>query len=120
MCFPVKFTKFVRTPFLTETIWWLLLRAPNFVSMSRLCTTQKNSSSLAKLITPHNTFFTEQLPVAALKCQISFQKREKQKQFFIPLLTLIRLKSCNCIKIKFLFIHDSEKTTRIYLPIFSI
>ena len=33
---------------------------------------------------------------------------------------LIRLKPCNCIKIKILFIHDSEGTTRIYLPIFSV
>ena len=59
--------------------------------------------------TPQNTFFTEQLPVAAFKCQLFFLKREKQKQFFILPLTLIRLKSCNCIKIKILLIHDSEK-----------
>ena len=24
-CFPVKFTKFLRTPFFTEHLWWLLL-----------------------------------------------------------------------------------------------
>ena len=26
MCFPVNFVKFLRTPFLTEHLWWLLLR----------------------------------------------------------------------------------------------
>ena len=31
-CFPVKFAKFLRTPFLTETLRWLLLR----VSTSRI------------------------------------------------------------------------------------
>ena len=25
MCFPVNFVKFLRTPFFTEHIWWLLL-----------------------------------------------------------------------------------------------
>ena len=35
-----------------------------------------------------------------------FLEREKQKQFFIPPLWL---KSCNCIKNKILFIHNSEK-----------
>ena len=25
MCFPVNFAKFLRTPFLTEQLWWLLL-----------------------------------------------------------------------------------------------
>ena len=44
--------------------------------------------------------------MAAFKCQLFFLKREKQKQLFIPPLTLIRLKSCNCIKIKMLSIHD--------------
>ena len=54
MCFPLKFAKFLRTPFLTEPLRSLLLRAPNFVSMSQLCTIQNNSNSLAKahLITP--------------------------------------------------------------------
>ena len=53
--------------------------------------------------------------MAAFKCQSFFQNWEKQKHF--PL-TLIRLKSCNRIKVKILFIHDSEKTTRIYLQFF--
>ena len=26
-CFPVNFVKFLRTPFLTEHLWWLLLEA---------------------------------------------------------------------------------------------
>ena len=28
-CFPVNFAKFLRTPFLTEHLWWLLLRTGN-------------------------------------------------------------------------------------------
>ena len=47
-CFPVKFAKFPRTTFLTEHLQWLLLRAPNFVSVPRLCTIQNTSNSLAK------------------------------------------------------------------------
>ena len=47
-CFPVNFAKFLRTPFLTEHLWWLLLRAPDFVSLPRLCTIQNTSNSLAK------------------------------------------------------------------------
>ena len=46
-------------------------------------------------------------------CQISvifLKKGKKQKQLFIPPLCLIRLKSCNCIKIvKIVFIHNFEK-----------
>ena len=73
--------------------------------------------------TPRNTFFTEQLPVAAFRWQLYFFiffKREKQKQIFIPRLTLIRLKFCNCFKIKSFSFMILKKTTRIYLPIFSI
>ena len=60
--------------------------------------------------TPQNTFFREQLPVASVKFQLVFYKGKKQKQFFIPSLCSIHLKSCNCIKIvKFAFIHNFEK-----------
>ena len=119
----MNFTKFLRTHFLTEYLRWLLLRAPNFLSVPRLCTIHNTSNSLAKAhlripFLQNNCQWL--LPVAACKCQLFFLKRKKQKQFFIPPLTLIRLKSCNYIKIKILFIHDSEKTTRIYLPILSI
>ena len=47
-CFPVKFAKFLGTPFLTEPPRWLLLRATNFVSVFRLCTIQNTSNPLAK------------------------------------------------------------------------
>ena len=54
--------------------------------------------------------FIEQLPVASVKFQLFFKKGKKQKQFFIPPLCLIRLKSCNCIKIvKIVFIHNFAK-----------
>ena len=68
--------------------------------------------------TPQNTFFAEQLPVADFKCQLFFLKRGKQKQFFIPPLSLIRSKSCNCIKIKILFIHNSEKILQSIVQFF--
>ena len=29
-CFPVNFVKFLRTPFLTEHLWWLLLHLVGF------------------------------------------------------------------------------------------
>ena len=48
ICFPVKFVKFLRRPFLTEHLQWLILRAPNFVSVLWLCTIQNTSNSLAK------------------------------------------------------------------------
>ena len=47
-CFPVKFAKFLRTSFLTEHLQWLVLRAPNFVSVPRLCTIQNISNFFAK------------------------------------------------------------------------
>ena len=47
--------------------------------------------------------FIEQLPVASVKFQLFFKKGKKQEQFFIPPLCLIRLKSCNCIKIVKMF-----------------
>ena len=93
-----------------------VLRAPNFVNMSRLCTIQNNSNSLAKahLITPFLQNSSQWL-----LWNVSFFLKGKTEKIFIPLLTLIRLKSCNCIKIIH-FIHYSEKIIRIYLPIFSI
>ena len=27
-CFPVNFSKFLKTPFITENLWWLLLKTP--------------------------------------------------------------------------------------------
>ena len=68
-CSTEKFAKFLRTPFLTEHLQRLLIRAPNFVSVPRHCTTQNISNSLAKahLRTP---FLQNRL--AAFKCHYSF------------------------------------------------
>ena len=110
-CFPVNFAKFLRPYFLTEHLRWLLLRAPNVVSVPRLSTIQNTSNSLAKanLRIPFLQNSSQRLlPMTAFKCQSFFQNWEKQKHF--PL-TLIRLKSCNCIKVNILFIHDSQKAT---------
>ena len=86
--FPVKFAKILRTPFLTEHLQWLLLRAPNLgvswhPNVSYSLYYPEHLKFLGKS-TPQNTLFTEQLPVAAFKCQLLFYKREKQKQFFMP------------------------------------
>ena len=59
----MKFAKFLRTPFLTETLRWLLLRAPNFYP-EHLKFFGKSASQ--------NTFFAEQLQVAAFNCQLFF------------------------------------------------
>ena len=65
-CLPVKFAKFLRIPFFTKTLRWLLLRARNFASVPRPCTIQNTSNSLAKahLKTP-------------FKCQLLFLKKGK-------------------------------------------
>ena len=119
-CFPVSFAKFLKIHFLTEHLRWLLLRGPDFVSVPQLFTIQRTSNSLAKahLKIPFLQSSSQWLPSNVI--YFVFKKGKNKKQFFIPPLTLTCLKSCNSIKIKILFIHDSEKTTRIYLPFFSI
>ena len=62
--------------------------------------------------------FYRTAPSSCFQMPVIFLKKEKQKQFFLPPLSLIRSKSCNCIKIKILIIHNSEKATPIYLPFF--
>ena len=47
-CFAVKFAKFLRKPFVTEHLLWLLLTAANFLIVPRICTIQNTSHSLAK------------------------------------------------------------------------
>ena len=47
-CEICEISNFEISPLLTEHLQWLLLRAPNFVSVSRLCTIQNTSNSLAK------------------------------------------------------------------------
>ena len=55
--------------------------------------------------------FIEQLLVVSVKFQLFFKKgKKKQKQLSILPLCLIRLKSCNCIKIvKIVFIFNFAK-----------
>ena len=83
--------------------------APNFVKVPRLCTIQSASNSQAKihLKTP---FLQNSFQWLLSNFSYFLKKGKKQKQFFIPSLFLIRLKSCNCIKIvKIVFIHNFEK-----------
>ena len=89
-------------------------RAPNIVSALRLFTIQSISNSQSK--THLSTSFLQSSSQWLLsQMSVIFLERQKQKQFSIPPLCLIRLKSCNCIEIKTLFIHISEKTTPSYL-----
>ena len=89
-------------------------RAPNIVSAPRLFTIQSISNSQSK--THLSTSFLQSSSQWLLsQMSVIFLERQKQKQFSIPPLCLIRLKSCNCIEIKTLFIHISEKTTPSYL-----
>ena len=87
-------------------------RAPNFVSAPRLFTPQDTSNPKSR--THLRTSFLQNSSQWLLsRMSVILLQREKQKQFFIPPLCLIRLKSCNCIKIKILFIHKSKKTPYI-------
>ena len=85
-------------------------RAPNFVKVPRLCTIQNASNSQAKihLRTP---FLQNSFELLLSNFNYFLKKGKKQKQFFIPPLCLIRLKSSNCIKIvKIVYIHNFEKS----------
>ena len=84
-------------------------RAPNFVKVSRLCTIQNASNSQAKI--HFRTPFLQNSFQWLLSTFSYFSKEgKKQKQFFIPPLCLLRLSSCNYIKIfKVAFIHNFEE-----------
>ena len=43
-CFPKKFAKFLRTPFFTEHLWWLLLSALKKYIFSRTVNIKKDST----------------------------------------------------------------------------
>ena len=79
-CFPVKFAKFLRTLFLTEHLQWLLLRAPNFVSVPRLCTIQNTSNFLAKAHL--KTFFLQNSSQWLLSNVSYFFKKGKNRNNF--------------------------------------
>ena len=116
-CFPVKFAKFLRKPFLTKSPRWLLLRAPNFDRVPRLCNIQNTSNSLAK--THIRTPLLQNSSQWLLSNVGYFFLKGKTKTIFHTSSDLNRLQII-CIKIKILLILYSKKTTRIFLPIFSI
>ena len=66
-CFPVNFAKFLRTPFLTEHLWWLLLESGNW---NKLAPIYKKSL-------PENLIFV---------CVQWLQLVKRSKQFLIMLL----------------------------------
>ena len=53
-------------------------------------------------------------PSGCFQMSVTFLERRKQNQFFIPPLCLIRMKSCNCIKIKSISFIMLKKTALIY------
>ena len=119
---PVKFAEFLRSfsyrtspvaPSESSCMYALSVCSVFVLSRSPRILWQKHTSEY---------LFYRTAPSGCFQMSVIFlKKREKQKQFFMPPLTLKRFKTCNGIKIKILFIHDSEKKpTRIYLPIFSI
>ena len=83
-------------------------RAPNFVSVPLLFTIRNTSNSQSKTDL-RTSFLQNSFQWLLSQMSVIFLERQKQKQFSTPPLCLIRLKSCNCIKIKILFIHKSEK-----------
>ena len=96
-------------------------RAPNFVSVPRLCTIQKTSNSLAKTYI-RTTFLLNSSPVAPLKGYKSFYERKKQKQFLINPLCLIQYnwKFATASKLKFFSFIILKETTPIYFLFFLI
>ena len=78
----------------------------NFESRTHI---QNASSSQAK-IKLRTSFLQNSFQWLLTNFSYFLKKGKKQKQFFIPPLCLIRLKSCYCIKIvKIAFIHNFEK-----------
>ena len=61
-CFPVNFAKFLRTPFFTEHLWWLLLRALSFKTVNWKLRLLKAKHSSTKLFVPVRTAFVCTLP----------------------------------------------------------
>ena len=55
-------------------------RAPNFVTVHRLCNIQNTSNSQAKTFLRRH-LFTEQLPDTAFKCQLFFGKGKTETIF---------------------------------------
>ena len=97
-CFEIVLQIIIQNMSISHAKRQIFTRAPNFFSAPLLL--QSRTPQIPSQNTHQNIFFTEQLPVAASKCQLFFLKREKQEQFFIPPLCLMQLKSCDCIKIK--------------------
>ena len=63
-----------------------------------------------KYTSEHLFYRTASFQWLLLNFSYFLKKGKKQEQFFIPPLCLIRLKSCNCIKIvKIVLIHNFEK-----------
>ena len=61
-CFPVNFAKFLRTPFFTEYLWWLLLRALSFKTVNWKLRLLKAKHPSTKQFVPVGTTFVCTLP----------------------------------------------------------
>ena len=61
-CFPVNFAKFLRTPFFTEHLWWLLLRALSFKTVNWKLRLLKAKHPSTKQFVPVGTTFVCTFP----------------------------------------------------------
>ena len=57
-CFPVNFARFLRTPFLTEHLWWLLLTIPTYFSSRGVFRTLSNICALTFCLSSQWIFTT--------------------------------------------------------------
>ena len=64
--------------------------------------------------------FYRTAPSSSFQISVIFSWKGKAKTIFHTSSSLIYSKSCSCITIKILFIHNSEKTNPIFFPIFLI
>ena len=76
-CFPVKFAKFLRTPFLTAHLQWLLLRAPNFVGVPDFVLSRTPKIPWKKHTSEH--LFDRTVPSGCFQVSVIFLKKGKTK-----------------------------------------
>ena len=90
-CFPVEFVKFLRTPFLTEHLQWLLLRVPNFVSVPQFVLSRAPQIPWKKHTSEH--LFDRGVPSGCFQMSVIFLKKGKTKTMLLLPLSLIHLKA---------------------------
>ena len=85
-CFPVNFTKFLRTPFFTEHLRWLLLSIVTLAACMFLETS----------VTVHHTQNPSVLGVSAQQCLISFETVAHRRELELQLFSKWLRDECTC------------------------